>query len=359
MADDLIMGTLHVYVAFDWGDEIHFDRAQKLIPPASFQELLRRRRTPTSFSFRPPPLHLALGHLGVTLPEVGRVEASAGLTVFDFGAVSLCLRVALDLPADGYARLAGGLADPSPLVEQARTILAPIYKTLLPAIDDAAWDGDFSEEYFVFQFAPGGIPTSGDEAWLAGLVHLEASPLSTNEIAEALRLEMRYGPTDRFVADWSAAALFDTDCDETLQAIEFANLQLLEFRHIDHRLDQSLADAARVIHPLTRSYLPFWRVYARPMRQLGELKVEANSLFERTGNVLKLIGDSYLARVYRLVDTRFHLEAWEKSIQRKLEVAEGVYQVVSDQAGAFRGEFLELVVVLLIFIEIVLAVVRH
>ena len=69
-------------------------------------------------------------------------------------------------------------------------------------------------------------------------------------------------------------------------------------------------------------------------------------LFERTGNVLKLVGDPYLARVYRLLDTRFHLDTWEKSIQRKLEVAEGVYQVVSDQAAAFRLEFLEIVVVL-------------
>ena len=32
------------------------------------------------------------------------------------------------------------------------------------------------------------------------------------------------------------AVLVDRECDETLQTIEFANLQLLEFRHIDNRL---------------------------------------------------------------------------------------------------------------------------
>lgn len=359
MAGSLIAGTLHVFVAFDWGDEINFDRALKLIPPASFQELLRRRRTPTSFSFRPPPLHLNLGPMPLTLPEVGSVSANAGLTVFNFGAVSLGLRAPLQLPADAYLRLAGSLADPTLLVEQGRALLKPIYQTLLPAIEDAQWQADLSEEYFVFQFATSDLPCAADEAWLAGLVHLEAGPLSSEETAEALRVKMSYGPTDLFVPDWSAAALFDRDCDETLQTIEFANLQLLEFRNIDNRLDQRLDDASRIIHPLSRTYLPFWRVYGRPMRQLGELKVEANTLFERTGNVLKLVGDSYLARVYRLVETRFHLDEWEKNIQRKLEVAEGVYQVVSDQAGAFRGEFLELIVVLLIFIEIVLAFVRH
>jgi uncharacterized Rmd1/YagE family protein len=75
--------------------------------------------------------------------------------------------------------------------------------------------------------------------------------------------------------------------------------------------------------------------------------------------VLKLVGDPYLARVYRIVARRFHMETWIESIQRKLEVAEGVYQVLSDQAGSFRTEFLELTVVILILIEIILAFVRH
>lgn len=359
MAGSLIAGTLHIFVAFDWGDEIHFDRAQKLIPPASFQELLRRRRTPSSFSFRPPPLHLNLGSVALTLSEIGPVSAAAGLTVFDFGAVSLALRVPLELTTDSYLRLAGGLADSKPIVECARTLLTPIYQAMLPAIEDALWNAEMSEEYYVFQFGPDEMHFASDEAWLAGLVHLEVSPLSAEETQEALRFKIRYGPNDLFIPDWSAAALFDRECDETLQAVEFANLQLLEFRNIDDRLDQSLANASRVIHPLTRSYLPFWRVYSRPMRQLGELKVEANTLFERTGNVLKLVGDSYLARVYRLVDTRFHLDTWEKNIQRKLEVAEGVYKVVSDQAGAFRAEVLEIIVVLLIALEVVMAFVRH
>ena len=100
-------------------------------------------------------------------------------------------------------------------------------------------------------------------------------------------------------------------------------------------------------------------MHERPLRVLGELKVEANGLFERTGNALKLVGDPYLARAYRLLATRFHLETWIENIQRKLEVAEGVYQVLSDQASNFRLEFLELIVVLLILIEIILALVRH
>jgi hypothetical protein len=353
-----LAGVLHIYVAFDWGDAIGLEKARGLVP-ASFQELPRRRRTPSSFSYRPPPLHMALAPTPLELAELGRVEAQAGLTVFDFAGVSLALRVPLTLPAEALIRLAGSLADPTALVQAARTLLQPIFDTLRPAIEDAAWDADFSEEYFVFQLSPDAHQPCSQPPWLAGIVHLESGPLSAEEVQEALRLKISYSPDDLFVPDWAAAVLIDKECEETLQAIEFANLQLLEYRHIDHRLDQSLAAAQRTIAPLARSpLLPFWH-HARPLRELGALKVEANDLFERAGNVLKLVGDPYLARVYRLVAQRFHLEVWEKSIQRKLEAAEGAYQVVSDQASSYRTEFLEIIVVLLILIEIVMAFVRH
>jgi len=347
-------GTLHVYVAFDWGEQLRLDEAARQVP-ASRYELPRRRRTPTSFTYRPPPLHLALEPIALELPELGPVQAAAGLTLFDFGAVSLAMRVPFSLPPEALVGLAGALADPGALVQKALAVLQPLYQQLLPAIEDPCWQSDLSEEYFVFQLPPGNLDMASDVAWLAALVHLESAPLSTSEIAEALRLQLSYSPDDIFIADWGAAVLVDRDCEETLQAIEFANLQLLEFRHIDNRLDESLAAASRAIDPWTRSALPFWRIHGRPLRVLGELKVEANALFERTSNALKLVGDPYLARVYRLVAARFHLESWEENIGRKLEVAEGVYQVVSDQASHFRTEFLEIIVVVLILIEIILA----
>jgi len=352
-----ISGSLHVFVAFDWGEEIRLDQAARLVPAAP-QELARRRRTPSSFSYRPSPLYLPLPALALDLPELGKVEASAALTLFDFAAVSLALQVPFKLAPEGLLRLAGSLADPADCLQKARGHLEGLHRQLLPAIGEPSWQDDMSEEYFVFQLPPGQVNLATDASWLAGLVHLETASLSQAEIAEALRLQISYSPDDVFIPDWAGAVLIDRDCDETLQAVAFANLQLLEFRNIDNRLDQSLASASRMIAPLTRSALPFWRSHARPMRALGELKVEAMALFERTGNALKLVGDPYLARVYRLLATRFHLETWEENIKGKLDVAESVYQVVTDQAGQFRAEFLEVVVVILILIEIILAF-RH
>src|SRR5262249_43574733 len=222
------------------------------------------------------------------------------------------------------------------------------------------WKEDLSEEYFVFHLPPGDpllppLLLDGHPAVLAGLVRLEQGALSPEEITEALRLHLSYSPEDLFVADWAAAVLVDPDCDETLQAIEFATLQLLEFRHIDDRLDDTLASAYRLVHGVEHSRLSWLRGHGQELRTMGELKVEAYGLFERTGNVLKLVGDQYLARVYRLLATRFHLREWERSIQRKLDTAEGVYRVLSDQADSHRSEFMEIIVIVLIMLEVALA----
>src|SRR5581483_9187773 len=112
--------------------------------------------------------------------------------------------------------------------------------------------------------------------------------------------------------------------------------------------------AYKLSGPAPRRPVLLRRGTEQALRLLREWKLEATGLFERTGNVLKLVGDQYLARIYRQLSARFHLKDWERSIRRKLDVIEGIYEAFSDQAAHRRAEFLELVIILLIAVEIVL-----
>jgi hypothetical protein len=360
---------LHIFVAFDWGDEVDLECAAQLAP-GEFVSLVRRPRTPSSITYKPPPLRFRLAPVKLELPGCGQcVVEQVEATVFDFAAVSLSLELQLRLSRDELTQLAGRLADPdvSRLVTHtAYAALGPLYDKVLPVILKPKWVESFSEEYYVFHFRPGS-PLSpeallGDLAgWAAGLLRLEDQPLSADESAAAAHLSLRYGREDLFLPDWAAAVLLDyeEECQETLQTIEFANLQLLEYRHIDDRLDGSLAQANKLIARLEKSRFPLWRGEDSSLRVVGDLTVEATGLFDRTGNVFKLIGDQYLARAYRLLATRFHLRDWERSIRRKLDVIEGIYDVVSDRTVTFRTEFLEVIVIILILLEIVLAFIHH
>lgn len=354
-----VTGRLHIYVAFDWGEEVDLDQARRLVA-AELHVLPRRRRTPSSFTYRPAPLRVVLPPVLLELPGLGSVAGLAEATVFDFAALSVALHVPFEMNSSALRHLAGHLAEAGPLVQAARAAVEPLYRQLLPAVQQPHWS-DLSEEYFVFELAPPTVPPledllGGYADWLAGLARLEPEPLYPEEVAEAVRLRLRYGTADLLVPDWAAAVLIDRDCDETLQVIEFANLQLLEFREIDRRLDDRLTAAYGLIHTLAQRWLPFWRAHTRQLRALGELKMQAHTMFGRASNVLKLFGDQYPARVYHLLAERFHLDDWEQSIHRSLAVVEGVYQVVSDQAASYRTELLEAALVLVIFMEIVVAV---
>ncbi len=351
-----LTGMLHAFVAFDWGEEVDLSLARGIVP--SERELQPRRRPGTSsIAYRPPPLRFALPTALVELPMLGRQEATAEVLVFDFAAASVALRLSFTLTPGDLSHLASCLSKTESLRQAAVAVLRPLYDQLLPAIHNPIWGG-MAEEYFVFEFSPDqlSVETILTEAsdWLAGLVRLDAEPLFVEEVAEALRQHIRYGRNDLFVADWAAAVLVDTKCEETLQAIEFANLQLLEFREIDERLDGRMMATYSVVHSLSRRWLPLWRPYTGQLRTLGDLKIEANTVFERTQNVVKLVGDEYLSRVYRLLVARFHLDDWQQSIQRSLDVIEAAYQVLADQAAAWRAELLELAIVLLIMVDIML-----
>jgi hypothetical protein len=92
------------------------------------------------------------------------------------------------------------------------------------------------------------------------------------------------------------------------------------------------------------------------LQRVARLQVDGTILFEGVNNTLKLLGDPYLARVYRLAAQRFHLSDWDASILRKLKTVESIYEKISDQQSAFRMEVLEWIIILLIAVSIVVSI---
>ncbi len=357
-----LTATIHLAFAFDVGYEIDLDAARALLP-AEDGALPRRKRTPESIRYRPAPLRLAVDHGGMTLP--GGLETistpRAELSLFDSGALSLMVHFPIRGTLEEISLAISEFSDPTACTQAARAIVSPWLDRFLPAIIGFEYS-DLTEEYVVVQLGEVGPDWLREHSsWVAGLLRLEPGELSPQEAAEATRLSISYAPNDLVVLDWAAGLVADRDCADTLQVIEFANVQLLEFRHIDDRLDDRLEAAYRLIRR-DRPRRPFrlpWRTHEEAVRNVRELEIEATSLFERADNALKLIGDQYLSRVYALASARFHLVGWQQSIRRKLDTVGNVYDLLVQQAGGTRMEVLEIIVVVLIALEIVLAIFRH
>jgi hypothetical protein len=168
---------------------------------------------------------------------------------------------------------------------------------------------------------------------------------------------LAYQPGERVIIDWNSALLFQREAEDVRAVLEYANVELLELRRLDDQLDTVLD---RSYHALTRRAGPhrLGLTPGRELRLIAELQMESALLFEGVNNALKLIGDQYLARLYRVAAQRMHMPDWDTSILRKLQTAESIYQKLSDQQTTRRMEVLEWIIILLIAFEVVMSFIR-
>jgi hypothetical protein len=300
-----------------------------------------------------PPTETVLRH------AVTRVE----VVLYDFGAAAVSYDIPFECDYAGLVPLSCELQRSTLLPDDARARL----RRLIQRIGDAITRphlGELMEDYLIFRIdtvegarSPGWL-VEGARDTTARLLRGEAGALSVEEEEDAVRHRMSFGPGDLTVVDWNAALLQDPEPEDTEVLLEFANVQLLELRHLDLELDRSLDMA---YEGLSRSGRRVWhsvRAHTAELRRLGQLQVDAAVLFERVSTAVKLVGDRYLGRVYRAAAQRFHFADWDRSVTRKLGVMEGIYEKLNDRATARRLEVLEWIVILLIAVEVVLGLIR-
>lgn len=349
-------GTCYAMFAYDIGSSINLEEADRRITAGTERGRLLRHKTraPQYFEYRPAPLRLMQEGIALT---VGSYSSSptVEVMVYDFGAVTITYRFAIDGPFDGLLELSDALYENESLLAESRTRVEQLVQAIHPAIERPAIAKEV-EDYIIFSIEAY-APVAESPLWLTQeneLAHIlrgERTPLSDQEIKDATACRISFGQEDSALIDWHSAVLFGQEMDDVRAVLEFANVELLEMRMLDEQLDQALDQGYEALSrkpPL----LSLPGSYDKDTTHIAQLQVDGALLFERVTNTLKLLGDQYLARVYRLVSQRFHLEAWDASILRKLETLESIYGKMSDRAGTRRMELLEWIIIVLITVSI-------
>lgn len=192
---------------------------------------------------------------------------------------------------------------------------------------------------------------------IAQFLLTEKQPLSVMETDEALRVRFSYHADDLAILQWDTALLYDDreGAAAVEDILEFANSQLLELRTYDAQLDKEL-DKIYASKPVFAVRSFFGRKASEQASALRYLLVDVLELIDRSSNALKIIGDAYYARVYRAAAARLGLTDWQHQLDKKLESVGDFYRYLNDSARGTRDEFLELIIILLIAIEIVIGV---
>ena len=202
-------------------------------------------------------------------------------------------------------------------------------------------------------------------AEISQIVRGETAQLSDGERGEILQSRISYYPNDLAVIGWNAAFLYDSDAgaETAIQLLEYANSQLLEFRHYDELLTgelESVYDSLekgtgpwarwRLAHkgiPLIRH----WRM-ARQAERLNAMRLDVIELTERTDNAIKFLSDMFSARLYKLAAAKVGVPDYKDLVTQKVQTAEELYRFMMDQFNQSRAFVLELTVVVILIIEL-------
>jgi len=355
-------GTCYILLAFDLGMQVDVEAASRLIGEASERIAIQPRYpAPKHFEFKVKPLRfrqsISSGSIGVS-----NIEPVLDLLLFDFGAISLCYRLAFDGSLEHLAALSEALYECTMLLEDGYKRAQQLLDTIRPAVSRPAL-APLVEDYVMFEvIRKDGDPSpvdllQEDRPRLAQILCADRTPLSEQEISDASAEPISYTPSDCAVVTWNTAFLYGNNAEDVRAVLEFANVQLLEMSLLDRQLETALEQSYELITRSPQTRLPIFHAFKRDLNRVARLQADGAFLYEGVSNALKLLGDQYLARLYRLVAKRFYLAEWDKGITRKLKALESIYEKLEDQVSDNRMQLMELIIVLLILFEIIMAMV--
>ncbi len=177
--------------------------------------------------------------------------------------------------------------------------------------------------------------------------------LADSECREALQSSISYYPSDLLVVGWIAAFVYDTPqgAVATIQLLEYANTQLLEFRHYDELLTTRLKDVYQMLEQ-KRGPTRRWRM-ARQAEHLNAMRLDVIELTERSDNAIKFLSDMFYARAYRIASNKVGVADYRNLVEQKLRIAAELYEFLVNSFHEARAFFLELMVVAILVIELV------
>jgi hypothetical protein len=361
-------GRVLGYRQLDVADEVDLVACQALLKASAPRRGALTREGAQSLVITAPPLEIALGPRSMTLPRTAkRIDAEVSARVFDYGAISFSFEIAI-APGSTLGDLVAWcdeLYDSPELDQAAREMLPPLLARLQGAVRGRhEWNA--VETYtvvYVRRFE--GDPPAGEvlaSPSLASLVLGEPTnrKLSNSQRNDVLAHAHSYFDDDLVVVDWNCAFVLEPSGSRDIPDIlELASSQLLELRYYDELFD---AELANVYHALDRARGGRVGVIGSGWVDLGRRVVsrlvELSEFAERVDNTLKVIGDFYLARVYESAVRRFRIRAWQASIDAKQALLAQAHSLIRGEVDARRTTLLELVVIVLILVEVILALRR-
>ena len=349
----LLNGTIRALLLFDISEEIDLERLRPLVGAgAGKREPAFRHPSPEYVRYEQPPV---ADNVGVCEPFEGWAMQGR-VRYFSYGIASVELRTGFN--SVGWAEvisMAKHWVSADELENRARELLRSRIASLRAALLKP-YDHWLAEDYYVIQVDSGSL--SGEDLMrehggeITQIVRGEELRLSATERQEVLAASMSYYPQDLLVVGWVAAFVYDSaeSAAPTIDLLEYANSQLLEFRHYDEVLTGVLTEVYKRLEKKRRGF-GRWKL-VRQAEELNTLRLDYQEVVERTENAIKFLSDMFYARAYRLAAARIGVPDYRNLVNAKLSDARDLYESLVNEFHQSRAFVLEVLVVIILLIEI-------
>ena len=354
-----LRGSFFVLILYDVAEEIQLSKVRGLLgaePPR--REPSFKHPAPQYVRFERPPV---VEHPGsILLPNGERFQSR--VKYFDYGIVSVELELPFETDWEDLVHLSSRWIDAPELEKSAGELVRSRLERVAPALVQP-YEARLSEDYYIIHLreAPDeqGCPLGGAEmlasqgAQIARIIRGESAALAEAECNEALQSRLSYYPNDLIVVGWVAALIYDSTEGATpaIELLEYANTQLLEFRHYDEVLTRVLADVYKMLEH-KGGIFRHWRM-ARQAERLNALRLDVTELAERTDNAIKFLSDMFYARAYRVAANRVGVTDYRNLVEQKLRIAADLYTSMVNEFHQGRAFVLEAMVVAILVIELI------
>ena len=354
-ADTALQGAVLVLIQFDVSEEIRLDDLRKIFG-ARTAEASFKHPAPGYVQYQRPPVVEPVEPLVLDSGE--RLDAQ--IRYYDYGVLSVVFELPFSGDWDTLVRLSSRWVWDTDFDSLAQKIVKKKLERARPALIKA-YDNWLHEDYFIFHVREmASKPTANELLTLhadqiAQIVRGETARLSEGERQEVMQGKISYYPNDLTVIGWNAAFLYDSNAgaETAIQLLEYANSQLLEFRHYDELLTRELEGVYDFLETGGTGLWSRWRT-ARAASKLHTVLLDVNELTEHADNAIKFLSDMFSARLYKLASAKIGVPDYKDLVQQKLKTAEELYHFMVDQFNQSRAFVLELMVVVILIIELVM-----
>ena len=362
---DIERATLYLYQLYDIAFGIDLERAHTLLKTPDTTPTARARPVVTrggSIEIPQLPLEIALGDETVELAGM-TLSARVHMRVYDLGI--LAFRMMIRLPDgvtwDAAAGLLGAAQSyPPDVLASFERHRDESVARLQSALERPYALAHRAEDYAILMIERMGAGVPAAELARDPVVLRTALGERRRLSASAAQLasSFSYYEDDLIVLTWGAAVVVEPDSsarEDVALLLEFANAQLLAFRSYDAEVERDLTRVARRVARSRRPRWPLLLSSGRFLREIHSLIADITETSGRVENALKVTEDVYWNRVYAAALATLKVEVWRTGIAETLGVLRETAALLRDEAQEALAIWLEVLVIVLIAIELVVA----